>query len=234
MQDRSGGEGIEPSWNVERQSRPTSSTQAAGVVRPALTDAPLLVRPTSKRDKAQGPDGLAAGPQNLVMGTQSAPNCVFRRIAQMRKEAASATPYESISGTSIPALGFFRYLLRRSFSDAADYSVTAPSLPTRRPTRASAATESTTVLRGLLRRETPEETSHRAPDLGLHQLTNDRDDALLSRHPPPPSYAALPYPRLDQFANASCESASLVIQSVPGSCDASARGPTLQLSGKNG
>jgi len=56
-------------------------------------------------------------------------------------------------------------------------------LRTRRSTRPSPATASATVLRRLLRRQTPEETSHRAPDLGLHQLTNDRDDALASRHP---------------------------------------------------
>ena len=79
-------------------------------------------------------------------------------------------------------------------------------LRTRRPTRPSPATASTpTVLWGLLRRDAPEETSHRAPDLGLHQLTNDRDDALPSRHPPPPSYGALPYRRRHRFANVSCE-----------------------------
>jgi hypothetical protein len=63
-------------------------------------------------------------------------------------------------------------------------SLTALVLRTRRPTRPSPATASTaTVLRRLLRRQIPEETSHRAADLGLHQLTNDRDDALASRHP---------------------------------------------------
>src|SRR5262249_5529280 len=46
-----------------------------------------------------------------------------------------------------------------------------------------------------------EETSHRAPDLGLDQLTDDRDDALLSRHPPPPCYGIQPHPRLQRFAN---------------------------------
>jgi hypothetical protein len=82
---------------------------------------------------------------------------------------------------------------------------TALRLRTRRSARSSPSAASTTVLRGLLRRETPKETGHRAPDLGLHQLTNDRDDALLSRHPPPPCYEDLNYPRPQRIANTAGE-----------------------------
>src|SRR5262245_20784277 len=78
--------------------------------------------------------------------------------------------------------------------------LTSLILRTWRPTRPSTA--AAPVVRVLLRREAPEETSHRAPDLSLHQLTNDRDDALLSRHPPPPCYGNLPYPRRGLSANA--------------------------------
>src|SRR5262249_3616866 len=70
-------------------------------------------------------------------------------------------------------------------------------LRTRRPPRAPTATSSAAVLRRLLRCQAPEETSHRAPDLGLHQLTNDRDETLLSRHPPPPCSRELACPIQD-------------------------------------
>src|SRR5262249_39811833 len=94
-------------------------------------------------------------------------------------------------------------------------SLTALVLRPRGPPRPSTVTASTAVLRLLVRRQTPEETSHRAPDLGLHQLTNNRDDALAARHPPPPYYRRLPYPRLDRFADAVGESTSLLTNSVP-------------------
>ena len=95
-------------------------------------------------------------------------------------------------------------------------------------------TASTTVLRRLLRREAPEETSHRTPDLGLHQLTNDRDDALLSRHPPPPSYGASPYPGLHRFANAICESTSLLTNLDPVVASLRLKAPLCGYSGKKG
>jgi hypothetical protein len=75
--------------------------------------------------------------------------------------------------------------MRRIFVSPEEQLLRLPSLVLRprRPPRASPAASSPTVLRGLLRRETAEETRHRTPNFNLHQLTNDRDDTLLSRHP---------------------------------------------------
>src|SRR5262245_10617818 len=88
-------------------------------------------------------------------------------------------------------------------------------LRTRGPTRPSPAATTTPILRGFLRREASKETGHRSPDLGLHQLTNDRYEAFPSRHPSPPCYEGLPYPRLYRFANVACLKAAALVCSIP-------------------